>query len=357
MITSFFRYIVIIVLFAFFPINIVGQSANKNTMIDIKNNTEITAQNTTKGSYEFATIAIASFAFLTAIITLCYTIRTYYSQKQTQKNTAPLISKDTQFLVFQNICGILVNNYFNSVLFKYVLVNNKNYIHISDLDLISFKIPLEEVHLELFYGPIFKLINTDNIKLVDFSNKDSVFVVKNRLKDYNGYCSIIGSHFQTSSQNKKNLIKEIDKYLIVESLDLISHIRRCLLNLYDHNHNIKELLELNIKQASLYYNNIKDEYITKDDELFNKEWSAFHEFVNSYVVNFTYMLTTLDDDFISKKENLSEDEIKKEVGQKYKPTMLALIDIFFVKLWFAIHGINDNKNFFFFDNKILTRIK
>lgn len=71
------------------------------TMNDIKINTQKTAQHTEKGSYEIVTLVISLSAFITAGITLYYSVKTYRSQKQTELNTASWTMSDERRVLKQ----------------------------------------------------------------------------------------------------------------------------------------------------------------------------------------------------------------------------------------------------------------
>ena len=79
------KRLLIILLFIATSFNLYSQV--DTTFHAIKENTEKTAQHTEKGGYEYLTLAVSLLAFLTAGITLYYTIKTFQSQKKTEFNT------------------------------------------------------------------------------------------------------------------------------------------------------------------------------------------------------------------------------------------------------------------------------
>lgn len=69
----------------------------------IQENTHMTAEHTEKGSYEYITLSISIFAFFIALASLYYAVKTYRSQKQTEKNTSLWNMRDER-RVLQKLC-------------------------------------------------------------------------------------------------------------------------------------------------------------------------------------------------------------------------------------------------------------
>lgn len=148
----------------------------------ISNNTLETALHTEKGFYEYIAIGISLLAFLTAIITLYYSIKTYRSQKQTEENTNPTITKQNQLEILYCIVDKIIDNIPKSIaiVVRLSLSDNKAYVY--DGDIISQRIPLADFHLEPFYGT-----NKDfsQVNFIERSKFGKLSELKEALSQYN----------------------------------------------------------------------------------------------------------------------------------------------------------------------------
>lgn len=164
-----------------FTFKIVAQPVDK-MMQAISNNTLETALHTEKGFYEYIAIGISLLAFLTAIITLYYSIKTYRSQKQTEKNTNPTVTRQNQLEILYCIVDKIIDNMAKSIaiVVRLSLSENKTYIYGGDI--ISQRVPLTDFHLEPFYGT-----NKDfsQINFIEHSKFGKMSELKEALSQYN----------------------------------------------------------------------------------------------------------------------------------------------------------------------------
>lgn len=107
---------------------------------------EIGETTTNRGirGYECLTLTISVLTIIVATFTL-------RSQIKTQKNTAPLVSKKDQLEAFGNIAKQIVDNYIYFMVVRIHLSKYGKNKYVSSLNIVSRKIDVNEIHLELFY--------------------------------------------------------------------------------------------------------------------------------------------------------------------------------------------------------------
>lgn len=118
---------------------------NYDHLTNIQEFTRTTAQNTT---FEFWW---DGFNILIAVIALLFSFFTYLSQKNTSDNTQK-ISQDTQ----RNLLLDLVRHLYRNLVITYTIKTKLEDISFegypSEVHLVKLKIPMENMHLEAFYG-------------------------------------------------------------------------------------------------------------------------------------------------------------------------------------------------------------
>lgn len=122
-----------------------AQKTNK-TIDAIKDNTERTALHTKKGEYEYITLTISLLAFVIASVTLYYSVKTYRSQKKTERNTALWGVEDERRIIKE--LGIHMANSL-----AYILTIEKSMVQEnmfpSEGDFIRMKYNPERLHLNI----------------------------------------------------------------------------------------------------------------------------------------------------------------------------------------------------------------
>ena len=99
----------------------------------IAESTSKTAVNTSLGPYDWVTLSVAALALLIALITLSYTIRTYASQRQTERNTRKVTFEVQRTLICSLVTELLDRYakaaaiYFNLYKYHFTCWPNKNY--------------------------------------------------------------------------------------------------------------------------------------------------------------------------------------------------------------------------------------
>ena len=90
-------------------------------------------------------------AFIIAIGSLIYAVKTFKSQKQTADNTTPTINEDIQKFLLQKMFVNLLDAYTNIVVHERIIEENIN-LNRSEEITANQVIPENMIHLELFYG-------------------------------------------------------------------------------------------------------------------------------------------------------------------------------------------------------------
>lgn len=212
-----------------------------NTMTEIRDNTGQTAQHTKKGSYEYATIFISSFAFLTAVVTLYYTVYTYISQRETQKNTTPAITKLNQIETLYDIATRLLDNYEKSLAIRVCLSKYAKNKLVSPLNLVSQIIPTDEIHLELFYGDgDSKEVKNSYISQIERNSPYMVISeIKEEIKIYNRYLEIIANELVNPSFDIKYKKSVFDNCVLYKPIDILYKICNAVNNIYGDKYDIR----------------------------------------------------------------------------------------------------------------------
>lgn len=103
-------------------------------------------------SWDWVAVCIALCSLCIAILSLVIAYRTFKSQKQTEKNTQPIISDTIQeYLLNQFILELLDGEISINALWH--LLDDKDYKFYPSEDILEkAKIPLDIIHTEIFYG-------------------------------------------------------------------------------------------------------------------------------------------------------------------------------------------------------------
>ncbi len=165
-IISMKRRIIISILFITLCLNMNSQV--DTTIHAIKENTEKTAQHTEKGSYEYVSISVSILAFLIASITLYFSVRTFRSQRRTEKNTLRWSAKQERSNL-RRIAWNLLISYRKLLTMEKILLGLKKFPLPENFS--SMKIQIEDIHLNEFYG-----------NDIDY---DGLYSIGDKIRDYN----------------------------------------------------------------------------------------------------------------------------------------------------------------------------
>lgn len=216
-----------------------NNTIDDTTMTEIRDNTGQTAQHTKKGSYEYATIFISSFAFLTAVVTLYYTVFTYKSQRETQKNTTPVMTKNNQIETLYDISIRLLENYEKSLAIRVCLSKYTNNKLVSPLNLISQIIPTDEIRPELFYGASKEVQSSYISQIIQNSPYMAISEIKEEIKAYNRYLEIIAGELANPSIDIKYKKNVFDNGVLYKPIKIIYKICDAVNNIYGDKYDIR----------------------------------------------------------------------------------------------------------------------
>lgn len=283
----------------------VEQQTGTNYLAKIRQNTEDTAKNTEKGKYEFWTIFLSALAFITAGVTLVFTICTYKSQKKTQENTTPVFKPEKQFEVLVSITNDLLDCLFEAYAVLYRINHSKSGYIPSELLFPLCHIDSTEIHLELFYNDKKQLYNPSALDcLLNPTNYSKVSHLKDKIEILNEECKTIARQIQEKKYDIETIKQEYSYYLIQQDIfNVLESVEEVLESVYATS--MKEYIVKSIFIKML----VKHELITEN---LNNDSQKHIEFVKQFEDNYTNI-----------KENLLRgfpgiDEVIDRTEEKWK---------------------------------------
>lgn len=160
---------------------------------------------------DFITLIVAAATFIVALLTLI-------SQKNTERNTIPLISQESQEIEFRILIRFLLKNLVQSIAI-FLCLENRNYksypseIHISE----QF-ISIENLHLHLFYK---------NDELTSMLSKLSI-----SLNQYNSSINVIAKHLTDPNIPVEIKREEIQRFQINGVLIILDELKKFVDKVY-----------------------------------------------------------------------------------------------------------------------------
>lgn len=285
---------------------------NHNALNYIKKFTQLTAENT---SFEFWW---DGFNIVIAVVALLFSVFTFLSQKNTSDNTTKL-SQDTQ----RNLLLDLVRHLYRNLVVTFTLKRKLEDIEFkgypSEEHLMKLKIPMENIHLESFYGNGKKYEVMHNLYL--------------NLRNYNVEIDAVCKHLKDANINKEIKIRDI-KTLIFKCSFLTERImitiyglweqKRMSMNMANYNERVGDAMS-----RSKTVGAIKEKIIqvqgcgVAEGTDGKREFSTFKDKNNCYA---SFLFTTDADweQFLSRLEN----DIAIELGQnKQGETKIQIIPL------------------------------
>lgn len=259
------------------------QQSDSNELAQIRQNTEDTAKHTKKDGFDICGIIISFLAFITAGITLFYAYRTYKSQKQTQKNTTPLFTKDRQYEVLCSIAHTLIDIYIEAGVVKVKIgINDEtnkekksNFTKIpSEMLFPSQFIDSNELHLELFYENREKVISTSNktnknSKITMFDSSDYLLIstLKSMIDGYNNVRKILTQQVLEQNVDYRVLIEEYDASVIRQIPLILKQIQRVTEKSFSDKEDIRNQIVKYVCYRKYNYrnDNLGQRSVTEDD--------------------------------------------------------------------------------------------
>lgn len=131
-------------------------------------------------TWDWVALIITILSLLIALLSLVIATKTLSSQKQTQKNTTPIMSLTIQETLLMEVI-VYAYNTMVKIYSLHVLMSRKNYrLYPEESLLQSFCLPIDYIHEELFY--------TDENKF------GKIHQLKNVMEDYNRYVKSLSGH-------------------------------------------------------------------------------------------------------------------------------------------------------------------
>lgn len=193
-----------------------------NDISEIRKYTKKTANNTEKGGYDIGGIILSALAFITALVTLIFTIRTYKSQKQTQKNTTKVFTREKQYEVLVSISEKIIDNYIDAGTIKMYTGLMKLPAFPSNMLFTSQYIDFEGLHLELFYD-LYKE-NNSTTYTYRFSGYSRMSKLKNGIQHYNNIIKTIANQLQEKKIDYDIIKREYNHYVFNTLINLLCQI-------------------------------------------------------------------------------------------------------------------------------------
>ena len=130
-----------------------------NNICDIRTHTFATAHNTELCWYDFHTLFVAVLALITSFAAMIYAKKTYISQEKTEKYTLNT-QGNTQRISLESQKGLLVDlvrHLYRNLVVTYAIKTKLKHFgcdkyYPSEEHLLKLKVPVENLHLDAFYG-------------------------------------------------------------------------------------------------------------------------------------------------------------------------------------------------------------
>ena len=190
---------------------------------------EIGETTTNRGirGYECLTLTISVLTIIVATFTL-------RSQIKTQKNTAPLVSKKDQLEAFGNIAKQIVDNYIYFMVVRIHLSKYGKNKYVSSLNVVSRKIDVNEIHLELFYEDN----STNTVNILKGSNYSLMSELRFELSSYNDNLEVVAENLKDGNINDADKDILFTDYLLDKQIELLQKIVNVVNNRNSWNYNL-----------------------------------------------------------------------------------------------------------------------
>ncbi len=206
-----------------------------------------------------------------SLVTLVVALLTLRSQKHTERNTMPIINESVQELLFEDLIIRLLDAQIRIAAGWNVCAKKKYDFYFSERYLNVIRIPLELIHVELFYN--------------DRDNYRTVKGLYDSVREYNEHIDVLEEHMKNKDIDKNLIHKEFN--LLTKKNDNIAQIwGKAMTFIYKYNDEklsnkfveITKGIEIEVGEdfvKSKYYSD-DDVYINflKGDEL-RRKMSAF----------------------------------------------------------------------------------
>lgn len=227
-------YILSLVVFLLISPIVAYSIGEDTTMSKISVNTELTAQHTKKGCYEYFAIA---FSFLA----MSFGIATYISQRKTQKNTQPIFTKKNQLETMCDIADKLLENYVKSIAIRIKLLESIGGKYVAPVNLVSQMISSDGIHLELFYRDTTKKISIPDIDEKSFYGK--IATIKDELERYNKNLEIVAKELSDPTVDIDYKVFLFDNNVSSKHLEILILIKDFIDDVYRNDYDLRKRID------------------------------------------------------------------------------------------------------------------
>lgn len=277
-------YILSLVVFLLISPIVAYSIGEDTTMSKISVNTELTAQHTKKGCYEYFAIA---FSFLA----MAFGIATYISQRKTQKNTQPIFTKKNQLETMCDIADKLLENYVKSIAIRIKLLESIDGKYVAPVNLVSQMISSDGIHLELFYSDIRKKISIPDID--EKSIYGNIARIKEEIEHYNKNLDIIAKELSDPTVDIDYKVFLFDSKVLSKPLEILILIKEFIDDVYRNDCDLRKRINKKVMfmkdilictdvdaEKRLTEEELKEEYIELINEVLDDNlylWINFFE--------------------------------------------------------------------------------
>jgi len=289
-------YILSLVVFLLISPIVAYSIGEDTTMSKISVNTELTAQHTKKGCYEYFAIA---FSFLA----MSFGIATYISQRKTQKNTQPIFTKKNQLETMCDIADKLLENYVKSIAIRIKLLESIDGKYVAPVNLVSQMISSDGIHLELFYSDIRKKISIPDID--EKSIYGNIARIKEEIEHYNKNLDIIAKELSDPTVDIDYKVFLFDSKVLSKPLEILILIKEFIDDVYRNDCDLRKRINKKVMfmKDILICTDVDAEKRLTEEEL--KE--EYRELINEVLDDNLYLWRFF---FENKEDISSNDELK-----------------------------------------------
>ncbi len=242
--------------------------ADSTVLDNICNYTNLTAQHTDVGFWDLLAICIAGFSFVVAGFTLGYTKRTYKAQEATQYNTRKL-DQEAQKSLLLDLLRHLYRNMVVTLTMEAKMKAENFGVYPSEEHLVKLKIPMENIHLEVFYGEEDKYTKMHDLYL--------------KLRNYNTEIDIICRHFMDRTIDAKTKQRDLDTLKFK-----CGFLSKCILDTFKKIWNLDKTKDAMEQIKSSHANNVRGDKSV--DENMNKDMDKYAGNFEGYETEISHWL-------------------------------------------------------------------
>ena len=165
--------------------------------------------------WDWIAVSIAFFSLIVAFISIMIAMRTLKSQRQTEKNTMPIINMKIQEFLLNELFLKLFDGQLMITALWYLLNDKKYELYPSEQILEKIKMPVTHIHSELFYK--------------NYKSYRTIAGLVDMVNEYNIAITTLNNHLHDNAINKEILYREFSNLTHIN--DRIANILSKILSL------------------------------------------------------------------------------------------------------------------------------